>query len=197
MKIRWMLIITLTFAAVLVAGYRLTQVEPVIVSAAAPAPAVGRVISQQATTVEEVQARLVRPLTNQNAIFSDELFGYRLNYPADWIKTQLSSNIVIFQSVNGATRVKIEAAGVLPSDGLSRFVERSLGQNILLTRQQLTIHGLPAERVQLYSDTAGGQVTNFYISAEDMIYIISGSGEQKLVEAVARSFNAPQEIALR
>jgi hypothetical protein len=197
MKIRWLLIIALTCAAILVAGYRLTQIEPEVVSAAAPAPVIDRAISQQATTVEEVQARVARPLTSQNATFSDELFGYRLSYPADWTKTELSSNVVVFQSANGATRVKVEVAGVLPSDGLSRFVERSLEQDILLTRQQLTIHGLPAERVQLYSNTVGGQVTNFYISAENMIYIISGSGEQKLVEAVARSFNAPQEIALR
>jgi len=89
------------------------------------------------------------------------------------------------------------AVSFLPVDGLAGFVERSLGQDIVLTRQMLTIHGLPAERVLLYSDTAGGKITTFYVSADNMVYVISGSGDEAEVEAVARSFNTPQVIALQ
>ena len=197
MKIRWMLIVAVIFAGVAGIGYRLTQYEPEIVSAAEPSVVVDRVISQQATSVEEVQARHIQPLVDANTTFTDQLFGYRISYPANWLKTALSSNVVAFQAPNGATRVKVEVAGTLPVDGLTAFVDRSLGQNILMTRQSLTIHSLPAERVVVYSDTVGETVTNFYINADNMVYVISGSGEQQLIESVARSFNAPQVIALK
>lgn len=194
MQIRWMLVITIICTAILAAGYCLTQTE--VEAAAAPA-VVDRAISGQATTVEEVQARNIRPITGQNALFTDELFGYNISYPTDWLKTELSSNVVVLQSADGATRVKIEVASVLPADGLAGFVERSLGNDVVITRQQLTIHGLTAERVLLVSETAGSQVTNFYINADNLVYVISGSGQQKLIETVARSFNAPQAVALR
>lgn len=197
MQIRWMLIITIICAAIIAAGYRLTQVEPEIAAAAAPVSVVERAISAQATTIEEVRARNVRPLTGQNATFTDQLFGYRISYPADWYKTELSSNVIVFQSTDGATRVKVEVAGPLPGDGLAAFVDRSVADDIVFTRQGLTIHGLPAERVLVYVEGTGSQVTNFYISADGMIYVISGFGEQPLVESVARSFNAPQVVALR
>lgn len=189
-----MLVITIICTAILAAGYCLTQTE--VEAAAAPA-VVDRAISGQATTVEEVQARNIRPITGQNALFTDELFGYNISYPTDWLKTELSSNVVVLQSADGATRVKIEVASVLPADGLAGFVERSLGNDVVITRQQLTIHGLTAERVLLVSETAGSQVTNFYINADNLVYVISGSGQQKLIETVARSFNAPQAVALR
>ena len=197
MQIRWMLIITIICAAILGAGYRLTRVEAETAAAAAPVSVVDRAISAQATTIEEVQARNVRPLTDQTITFTDELFGYRLSYPADWYKTELSSNVIVFQSTDGATRVRVEVAGPLPGDGLTAFVDRSLVNDIVFTRQSLTIHSLPAERVLVHADGTGSQVTNFYISADGMVYVISGFGEQKLVESVARSFNAPQVVALR
>lgn len=197
MQIRWMLIITIICAAILAVGYRLTQVEAETAAAAAPVSVVDRAISDQATTIEEVQARNIRPLTDQNITFTDDLFGYRISYPASWYKTELSSNVIMFQSTDGATRVKLEVAGPLPSDGLTAFVDRSLTNDSVLTRQLLTIHGLPAERVLLYSEGTGSQVTNFYISADSMVYVVSGFGEQKVVESVARSFNAPQVVALR
>jgi len=194
MQIRWMLVITIICTAILAAGYYLTQTE--VEAAAAPA-VVDRAISGQATTVEEVQARNIRPITSQNALLTDELFGYNISYPTDWLKTELSSNVVVLHSADGATRVKIEAASVLPADGLAGFVERSLGNDVVITRQQLTIHGLTAERVLLVSETADSQVTNFYINGDNLVYVISGSGQQKLIETVARSFNAPQAVALR
>jgi len=197
MQIRWMLIITMICAAILAVGYRLTQVEAETAAAAEPVSVVERAINAQATTIEEVQARDIRPLTDQNITFTDELFGYRISYPAGWYKTELSSNVIVFQSTDGATRVRVEVAGVLPNDGLTAFVDRSLTSDIVFTRQSLTIHGLAAERVLLYTDGTGSQVTNFYINADSMVYVISGFGEQKLVEAVARSFNAPQVVALR
>jgi hypothetical protein len=193
-----MLVITVICAAILGAGHRLTQFEPEIASAAAPVPVVNhRSISVQATTFEEVQARTIQPLAADSIRFFDDTFGYVLNYPANWAIKELSSNVVIFHAFDGSTRVKVEVAGVLPVDGLAGFVERSLGQDIVLTRQMLTIHGRAAERVLLYSDTAGGKITTFYISADNMVYVISGSGDEAQVEAVARSFNTPQVIALQ
>jgi hypothetical protein len=192
-----MFVITVICATILAAGYRLTQIEPEIAAAAAPSPLVDRPISNQATTIEEVEARNIQPLVSDRITFVDQIFGYDLDYPADWLKTELSSNVVIFHSVDGATRVKVEVAGVLPADGLAGFVDRSLGKDIVLTRQMLTIHGLAAERVLVYSDTAGSKITTFYISGHEMVYIISGAGEENLVEAVARSFSTPRAVALR
>jgi hypothetical protein len=130
-------------------------------------------------------------------VFEDEVFGYHLSYPAAWTLTPLSSHVVAFQSLDGVTRVKVEVASVLPADGLAGFVDRSLGSDVVLTRQLLTVHGAPAERVQVFSDAAGGQVTYFFITTNGMVYLITGVGEQKAIEAVARSFNAPQFMALR
>jgi hypothetical protein len=198
MQIRWMLALLIVCSAILGAGYRLTQVEPETAAAAMPIPVVARPsLSVQATTIEEVEARSVQPVAQRNITIEDTVLGYHISYPTSWYKTELSSNVVVIQSGDGATRVKVEIASVLPADSLAGFVDRSLGQDILLTRQLLTIHGLPAERVLVYSDEAGGQVTSFYVDADQMVYVISGSGEQKLIESVARSFNAPQLIAQR
>ncbi len=193
-QLRWMLTIVLVCVTILVAGYTLTQVDS---PAEAAAPAVSRSIMAQATTVEEVQARAVQPLAGQQITVVDNLFGFDIRYPAHWVKQELSSKIVILQAADESTQLKIEAAGLLPADGLTGFVNRSLGSDIVLTRQQLTIHGLPTERILLFSNGSGGQVTKFFINANSDVYVISGAGQQKSIEAVARSFNAPQEIALR
>jgi hypothetical protein len=194
--IRWMFIATLTLATILAGSYSLAQVKPEQVIAGPAAPVIAKPsISVQATSVEEVEARPLKPLLGQEILINDQILGYSVSYPADWHKMTLSSSVVWFQSVDTETHVKIEVAGALPTDGLSRFIDRSLGQDILLTRQSLTIHGHPAERLQLFSDEVGGQLTRFYIQADEMIYLIAGSGEQKLIERVARSFSAPQPIA--
>ena len=198
MKFRLILLITLIAGALLGAGYRLSQTELDVV-AAAPKPAIihKAPISSQATTVEEVIARQGQPAAEPLQVFEDALFGYRLSYPLEWTKTSLSSHAVAFQSPDGATRVKVEVASVLPADGLAAFVDRSLGPDILLTRQQLAIHGFPAERVLVFSDAAGDQVTYFYLNADNRVYIVTGFGEQKAIEAIARSFNASQLLALQ
>lgn len=199
MKPRLLLLIMVICGAILAAGYRLSQSE-LEVSAAAPRPAVivnKAPLSSQATSIEEVIAREGRPVTDPVRLFKDELFGYQLSYPAEWTLTPLSSHVVAFQSLDGATRVKVEVASVLPADGLAGFVNRSLGSDIVLARQLLTVHGAPAERVLAFSDQTGGQVTYFYIAADGMVYLITGFGEQKAIEAVARSFNAPQLLAQR
>jgi hypothetical protein len=198
MKFRLILLITLICGALLGAGYRLSQTE-LDVNAAAPKPAIihKAPISSQATTVEEVLARQGRPDAEPAQRFEVGLFGYHVSFPMDWNNTQLSSLAIAFQSPDGETRVKVEVASVLPADGLAAFVDRSLGPDILLTRQQLTIHGFPAERVLIFSDTAGDQVTYFYINADNRVYLITGSGEQKAIEAIARSFNASQFLALQ
>src|SRR5262245_39070622 len=198
MKLRLTLLITLIGGAILGAGYRLSQTELDVV-AAAPKPAIiyKAPISSQATTVEEVIARQGQPSAEPVQVFEDALFGYSLSYPSEWTETQLSSHAAAFQSPDGATRVKVEVASVLPADGLAAFVDRSLGPDILLTRQQLTIHGFPAERVLVFSDAAGDQVTYFYINADNRVYMVTGFGEQKAIEAIARSFNTSQLLALQ
>jgi hypothetical protein len=198
MKLRLTLLITLIGGALLGAGYRLSQTE-LEVTAAAPKLAIihKAPISSQATTIEEVIARQGLPNTEPVQVFEDALFGYSLSYPIEWTKIPLSSHAVAFQSPDGATRVKVEVASVLPADGLAAFVDRSLGPDILLSRQQLTIHGFSAERVLVFSDTAGDQVTYFYLNADNRVYIVTGFGEQKAIEAIARSFNASQLLALQ
>jgi hypothetical protein len=197
-QFRLFVLITVICGAILGAGYRLSQNE-LEVSAAAPEPAISQKasISSQATTVEAVIAREGWPAIEPVNIFEDELFGYRLNYPAEWTQTRLSSHVLAFQALDGTTRVKVEVASALPADGLAGFVDRSLGADIVLTRQLLTIHGLAAERVLVFSDQAGGQVTYFYINAGNMVYLITGTGNQKAIEAVARSFHMPQLLALQ
>jgi len=59
------------------------------------------------------------------------------------------------------------------------------------------VHGLPAERIVAYSDTVGGQITTFYIDNNGTIFTVTGVGEQKAIEMIARSFNAPQVVAQR
>jgi hypothetical protein len=105
--------------------------------------------------------------------------------------------MTVIQSPDGASSVKVEAVGPLPADGLAAFVDRSLGDEVLFSRQLLTVHGQPAERVVAYSDTANGQVTTFYINANGSVFVITGVGQQKDIELIARSFNGPLELALR
>lgn len=197
--LRWTLVMTIICFAILVAGYRLIRPEP-DTAAAAPIPPASRLVKDasiiaQATTIEEVEARGVQPADEQIVVFENEQFNYRVSYPGAWDMTELSSNVTLFHSPDGATRVKIEAAGPLPGDGLSPFVDRSLSNDVIISRQLLTIHGLPAERVIAYSRNIDSQVTTFYIEARDAVYLITGVGEQRPIEMIARSFNAAQAAA--
>ncbi len=195
---RWIIVIVVICAAILAAGYRLTQVEP---ETAAAAPAVSTpvmthaALSGQATSIEQVQARGAQSAVEPVAVFTER--GYRLSYPANWQKFQLSSTVTLFQTADGVTSVKVEAAGPLPADGLSAFVTRSLGQTVAISRQLLTIHGQPAARVVTLADTPGGQVTTFYVQVNASVYVLTGQGQQVALEKVARSFNAPQAVAQR
>ena len=188
-------------AAILVAGYRLTQSEPNPVAAAPAltdsAPLKKVSLDVQATTLEEVQARDTQAVVKPMATFEDEHFGYHLSYPASWETDRLSANVVLFQSVDGVTKVKVEAAGPMPADGLVPFVERSLYNETVMSRQSLTVHGYPAERVVAFADNPGGQKTTFYIETAASAYVITGMGQQSTIEKVARSFNAPQVVAQR
>jgi len=196
--IRWIIVITIICAAVLVAGYRLVQPEVADVSAA-PAAAASKNISltMQATTIDEVEARGGQSIVQPTVLFQDDDYGYHISYPTGWEMLELSSNVVIFQSVDGVTRVKVEAVGSVAADGLVPFVDRSLHNDDVLSRQSLTIHGLAAERVVAFADSPGGQKTTFFIDADDTAYVITGLGQQSLIENVARSFNAPQVVALK
>lgn len=201
MNIRWILVIIIICAAILTAGYRLTQAEPETVVAApalaVTAPVKDVSLAAQATTLAEVEARGVAAVVEQMIVFADENFGYHLNYPAAWEMTQLSANVVLFHSADGGTKVKVEAAGPMPADGLTPFVDRSLYNEKVLSRQSLTIHGYPAERVIAFANSPGGQKTTFYIEADASAYVITGIGQQSVIEKVARSFNAPQVVAQR
>ncbi len=200
-KIRWLLVITIIYVAVLAVGYRLTQPEPETVAAAPVPPASVRVktesILAQAMTIEAVEtrglARLVEPVT----LFESSELGFHLSYPATWQTLTPSTTMAVFKSPDGTSLVKVEAVGPRPADGLAPFVDRSLGPDAVLSRQMLTIHGQPAERVLVYSKQAGGQVTTFYIDVNGSIFVVTGVGEQRSIELIARSFNGPLAVAQR
>lgn len=196
MKIQSVIAIIVLLAVILGSGYYLSQSEEVVEAAPVVAP-LKAPLSVQATRIEEVEAQNIRPLVDQNAVYKDEIFNYHLSYPLDWSKEQPSANVVIFQSPDHTTRVKIEAVGPLPAAGLAAFVDRSLGHDILISRQLLTLSDNPAERVIVFSDKVGGQVTSFYVDAGTSAYVISGVGEQAAIEMMARSFNTVQQVAQR
>ncbi len=195
MTIRTLFTLTLIGGIVVVAAlFVWNRPQPEMVAeAAVPAP-VRASVSTQATQVDQV----IAPLADaQEVLYDNQTFGYRLTYPAEWQKQQPSANVVIFQAPGGATQVKIEAVGPLPPDGLTPFVNRSLGPDILISRLTLTINGLPAERVVAFSDAVDGQVTSFYVDGGRCAYVISGVGEQKVIEQIARSFQATELVAQR
>jgi hypothetical protein len=200
-KIRWILLIAIICMALLVAGYRLTQPEPEMVAAASVPPASVQVktesLNVQATTMEEVDARGGSRIAPERALFMSQASGYHLSRPVGWQTVNLSTTMTVIKSPDGASIVKVEAVGPLPADGLAAFVDRSLGNDVVFSRQLLTVHGQPAERVVAYSDRANGQVTTFYIDAKGSVFIIAGVGHQKDIELIARSFNEPLELALR
>jgi hypothetical protein len=196
--IRWIIVITIICTAVLVAGYRLVQPEVADVSAAPAAVASKNIsLNMQATTVDEIEARGAQSIVQPKVMFEDDDYGYQISYPSGWEMLELSSDVVIFQSVDGVTRVKVEAIGPVAADGLAPFVDRSLYNDAVLSRQLLTIHGFAAERVIAFADSPGGQKTTFFIDADDTAYVITGMGQQSLIENIARSFNAPQVVALK
>ena len=196
--IRWIIVIAIICAAVLVAGYRLVQPEMAEVSAAPGAMASKSVsLNMQATSVDQVASRGGQSLVQPTMVFADDDYGYHLSYPAGWEMLELSSDVVIFQSVDGVTRVKVEALGPVAADGLAPFVDRSLYNDDVLSRQSLTIHGFAAERIIAFADSPGGQKTSFFINAGDTAYLITGMGQQTFIENIARSFDAPQVVALK
>ena len=204
MNIRWIrgvIVVAIICTAILAAGYRLTQSEPNPVAAAPAltdsAPIKEVSLDAQATTLEEVQARDTQVVVEPMVTFEDEQFGYHINYPINWETSRLSANVVLFQSVDGVTKVKVEAAGPMPADGLVPFVERSLYNETVVSRQSLTVHGYSAERVVAFADNPGGQKTTFFIEADASAYVITGMGQQSAIEQIARSFNAPQVVAQR
>lgn len=194
MKIGSLLIVVILLGVVLGSGYYLSQSEKVVEAAPVAAP-VKAPLTVQATSIEEIKTPAILPLADQSAVYDNKIFNYQVSYPMDWTKEQPSANVVIFQSPDHTTKVKVEAVGPLPADGLTAFVDRSLGRDVLISRQLLTLHGSPAERVIVFSDQAGGQVTSFYVDAGTSAYVIRGVGEQAPIEMLARSFNAPQLVA--
>lgn len=197
MKFRWIVMVVIIVGALLIAGYRLAQSEPDIVTAAPAIAPVKEPISVQATTIEEVMARGVLPASDQPMMVENEVFGYHISYPHNWNRVNVSTNVVTFQSSQSGTEVTVETGGPLPADGLAAFVDRNLGNHMVISRQLLTIHSLPAERIIVYSTETQGQETIFFIESDASVYIISGVGEQKLIEMVARSFSNPQLVAQR
>lgn len=197
-KIRWILLIAIICVSLLVAGYRLTQPEPEMVAAApASIPMKTESLDLQATTIEEVEGRGGSRTVPALALFQSPASGYHLSRPVGWQTSSPSTTLTVIKSPDGASIVKVEAVGPLPADGLAAFVDRSLGNDLVFSRQLLTVHGQPAERVVAYSDMANGQVTTFYINANGSVFAITGVGQQKDIELIARSFNGPLELALQ
>lgn len=204
-RLRWIrltAIIAIIGAAVLVAGYRLSRPEPeVAVAGSAPVDvayvARTRLVAAQATTIEEVQVRGVSAPTEQMVLFTNETFDYHLDYPLGWEVIEASAKATLFQAPTGESKVEVEVVGALPPDGLASFVDRSLGDDMIISRQLLTVHGQPAERIVAYSPQIGAQKTSFYIEGQASAFVITGVGEQKPIERMARSFNAPQSVAQR
>ncbi len=199
--IRMAAIITIIGVAILMAGYRLTQPEPELVVAdrarVKTSPAAERALSLQATTIEDLEVRRGPAASRQMVVFYNEEFDYHIDYPFSWNLTKLAANLVLFESPDGDTSLKVEAVGPLPADGLAPLVDRSMSDELVINRQLLTVHGAPAERVISLSETLGTQVTNFFIDGDTSAYVITGQGEQRTIEMMARSFNAPHLVARR
>lgn len=200
--IRFIIITAILGLAILATGYRLTRSETKLAMIGLSDPvairlAETRSIVSQMTTTEEALARRPYVPAEQMVVFTNEMYDYHLDYPLGWHVTELSPRTSLFQSPDRASWVEVEAVGILPADGLATFVERSIRDELVMSHQLLTIHGQPAERVVAYSTKLAAQQTSFYIDSEASAFVISGSGEQRLIEMIARSFNAPQLVAQR
>lgn len=196
MKMRLVIILMVLGIMIGAVGYHLALANLAAVAAETGPAGVKAPLSAQATTLEEVEARL-QAAAAQPELFADDTFDYHLVYPLGWEVNRLAPNRVSFRAPDGTAEVMVEAVGPLAADGLAGFVDRSLQNYIVLNRQLLHVHGLPAERILAYSDKVSGQVTLFFIDAGYSAYVLTGTGDQKALEVIARSFNAPQPLALR
>lgn len=193
-KMRFVLMFMVLGIMIGAVGYHLGRAN--LQTVAAEPAGVKAPLSLQATTVEEVEARVLDAPVSQPELFADDTFDYHLVYPLGWEVDRPAPNRVSFRAPDGTATVLVEAVGPLAADGLTAFVNRSLDNYIVLSRQSLAVHGLPAERILAYSDQADGQVTLFFIDAGRSAYVLTGTGEQQALEMVARSFNSPQPVAL-
>ncbi len=195
--IRFLLVGSIIGSAIIVAGYRLGQPEPETVVAEAPkvrtAPLVERSISQQALNV--VESTDVDNGTEMTSFVNGQ-FGYQIHYFENWQQNEVAPNQVALASPDGKSVLTVEAVGPL-TDGLSAWVDRSLGEDMILTRQLLTVQGLEAERLIVLSEATGEQQTKFFIASEDSAFLLVGTGEQKSIELIARSFQNSEFLALR
>jgi hypothetical protein len=193
---RWMFVLGIISGAMIMAGYRLSRSELEASAAVTLAP-VRASLAAQATTIEEVEARGIQPVIAQPMLFEDPTFGYQVSVPVGWNTVRLSDYVISFRSPDGLTQIKIEAVGSLPVDGLGPFVDRSLGSDAVLSHQLLTVQGIPAERVVTFSDVLDTETTTFYLDAGKSAFVVTGFGEQRAIEMMARSFTLPQLVAQR
>ncbi len=194
--IRSIIILAILSGAIFVTGYRLSHPAPDIMTTAddeAVTVTETRSLVAQATTVED----MVPTPAEQMVVYNNQMFDYHLDYPVGWQINQTTANVSQFESPDGVSRVTVEAIGSLPAEGLAAFVARNLGEQMVISHQTLTIHSQPAERVIVYAEDLGAQETNFFIETDASLVIITGVGEQKPIEMIARSFNAPQAVAQR
>lgn len=194
-RMRFVLMFVVLGTMIGAVGYHLARAN--LQTVAAEPAGVKAPLSAQATTVEEVEARAQAAPVSSPELFADDTFDYHLVYPLGWEVDRPAPNRVSFRAPDGTAEVLVEAVGPLAADGLAGFVNRSLDHHIVLSRQSLAVHGLPAERILAYSDQAGGQVTLFFIDAGRSAYVLTGTGQQQALEMIARSFNNPQPLALR
>ena len=143
----------------------------------------------QATSVEEVEARTIKPIALPLATFNNTLFDYRIDYPTHWHQVEVAPNVTIFKNSTNSAQVMITALGRLPQNELEPMVLQSLGDNIIIARQSLTINGFPAERIISHSTATSEQQVQFFINSYGLLYVITGTGDRLTLEGMAHSFD--------
>jgi len=191
MRIRLILTIITVCIAIPVVNQLLHTDDINIVSAATP---VDRFVERpsltnQATSIVEVEKRQLKPLGDALTSFQDEIFGYQVNYPATWQVEQIAPNEVVFKSLADQAQVTVVAVGLLTNNDLASYVSNYTANETIITRQLLTINGFSAERVILYSDISGEQQTKFFLNTETSAYVIIGTGNRTITELIAQSLN--------
>lgn len=176
-KKRLTLIVLLLIAITVMITYRISSEELAAKASFVDKPA----LETQAFAADAAE---FVPLGNPVQVYEDAIFGYQVSYPVGWDVFELRPNVMALMGTHALYPVQIEVVGPLAED-LTTFVNRSLGDTPVITRQDLTIHGATAQRI-ITRDS-----TTFYINTAESAYIVSSMGEPQAVEMIARSFTAP------
>jgi len=191
MRTRLILTILNLCLAIPIVSYLLNASGVETVSAAEPAHVfvVKPALEIQATSVEEVESRTIKSISQPMATFNNTLFDYRIDYPTHWHQFEVAPNVTIFKTSTNSAQVMITALGRLPQNELESMILQSLGENIIIARQSLIISGFPAERIISHSIATNEQQVQFFINSYGSLYVISGTGDRLTVEGMAHSFD--------